>query len=76
MLPYLSLSIWVPIAFGVAVLDVYGVRYAAITNAPSEGHFAKRRALAPPRWREVASAAETTVYENLRALPLAWPLYQ
>jgi hypothetical protein len=55
-----------------SALDVYGVRYVAITSAPSEGHLAKRRALATPRWREVVSAEETTVYENLRALPLAW----
>ena len=55
------------------VLDVYGVRYVAITSAPSVGHLAKRRALATPRWREVASAEEqTTVDENLRALPSAW----
>ena len=54
------------------VLDVYGVRFAAINDMPSEFHVALRAALGPPRWRPIGREGDTTVYENTRALPLAW----
>jgi hypothetical protein len=54
------------------VLDVYGVRWAAINDMSSEFHVALRAALVPPRWRLSGREGDTTVYENVRALPLAW----
>jgi hypothetical protein len=54
------------------VLDIYGVRFVAIRDEASERNFAQRAALVAPRWRQVGRDAGTTVYENLRALPLAW----
>jgi hypothetical protein len=63
-----------PETFGLAntTLDVYGVRFVAIGVMPGLGNAAKLQALVPPRWNAVQRGRTTSVFENARALPLAW----
>jgi hypothetical protein len=53
-------------------LDVYGVRFVAIGVMPGLENGPKRFALQPPRWNLVSRSRTTSVFENARALPLAW----
>jgi hypothetical protein len=53
-------------------LDLYGVRFVALLDGSSERSVAEHAAMRPPRWRQQAREGRITVYENSRALPLAW----
>ena len=54
------------------VLDLYGVRFVATVAGLSERSKAVRAALVLPRWHQIGQDYGTFVYENQRALPLAW----